>query len=204
MPRRIASECRETRDKAAASDIRGIGCGLELIEFSFPDGGSYVCSNEKASAEAILRKNKKLWPAVVIFPSGLTPELLYAQCTFKYAPHHHYNYKEASGINNFLRKGNLVEFMREYEVKSLIVGPAPLAAAFSRIGELRVDRSLFVIGPDARAIPYHTNAPDENSVRSSQKPTATGSRQPDAGRGRTLESPTTPSKLRSLLGRLFR
>jgi hypothetical protein len=153
MPRMITEGAsRAPKETATIADERGIGCGKEYISFSFPEGGSYVCDKEKALAELILDRNQHLWPAVVIFPSGLRPQLLYAQCTFKYESFHEHNYKEAGGINNFLSKGCLLEFLREYNIASLIVAPWALADNFYSLDEPRIEESLFVIESDGGAV----------------------------------------------------
>jgi hypothetical protein len=157
MPRRIVGDTAQLpAGKTTVADERGIGCMQEYISFSFPNGKSYLCKREKETAEAVLKENESLWPAVVIFPSGLTPEIVYAQCTFKYRSYDDHNYKEASGINNFLRKGRLVEFMREYNVASVIVGPPSLADSFYALDEPRIEESLFVIGPNGSAVRYRS------------------------------------------------
>jgi len=139
---------RSPKGTDTVADQQAIGCAREYISFSFPDGGSYVCDKEKAIADLILDRNRPIWPAVVIFPSGLRSELLYAQCTFKSDPRHDHSYKEAGGINTFLAKGSVVEFLREYNVASLIVGPRSLADVFYRLNEPRIEESLFVIESD--------------------------------------------------------
>jgi hypothetical protein len=147
--RMITEGAEPTKGQTSVSYQRAIGCAKENISFSFLDGGSYVCTKEKAIAELILNRNKNLWPAMIIFPTGLATELLYAQCTFKLDSRHDYTYKEAAGINKFLSKGCVLEFLREYNVASVIIAPRSLADAFYALNEPRIEESLFVVKSDA-------------------------------------------------------
>jgi hypothetical protein len=154
--RRIIGDGPKSDNQKSVADERGIGCMQEYIVFSFPDEKSYVCEREKKLADAILQKNKNLWPAVVFFASGLSPELIYAQCTFPLRPSDDYNYKEASGLNNFLRRDAVVPFMREYNVSSLIVCSGSLADGLYGLDEPRIEESLFVVKDNTfRAERYH-------------------------------------------------
>jgi hypothetical protein len=143
--RRIIGDAPTSGDPQSLADERGIGCMQERIVFTLADGKSYVCEREKQLAEAILQNNKTLWPAVVFLTSGLSPELIYAQCTFPLRPNDSHNYKEASGLNNFLKRGAVLPFMREYNVSSLIVCSGSLADRLYRLDEPRIEESLFVV-----------------------------------------------------------
>lgn len=193
MPRRIIGDTPKVpAEQATIADERGIGCMLEVISFGFPDGKSYVCNKEKELADAVLARNRALWPAIVMFPLGLSADMIYAQCTFKYSPDTDHNYKEASGINNFLRKGRLVEFMREYNVASLLVGPQSLADSFYALDEPRIEESLFVITGAAAAIRYRAEPPKTRKSVAS-KPTATKNIAPGIHRGAVRSQPNRPS-----------
>jgi hypothetical protein len=207
MPRRIIGDTPQLpAGKATVADEGGIGCMQEYVSFSFPGGESYLCKKEKEFAEAILIKNKTLWPALVIFPSGLTPEIVYAQCTFKYRSDDDYTYKEASGINNFLRKGRLVEFMREYNVASVIVGPTSLAASFHALGEPRIEESLFVIGQNGTAVRYRAE-PKKARTRAARGKGPKAALQPRTAPPVDIRRPATPSSrtglIRNILRKLF-
>lgn len=154
MPRMITQTASSTSlESPTVADQSAIGCGRKYISFTL-DNGSYFCDKEKAVAELILDRNICLWPAVVFLPTGIHPDLLYAQCSFKYAECHDFNYKEAGGINRFLAKGCVLEFMRDYSVASLIVVPRPLADGLYSLDEPRIEESLFVLDSNGRAVSY--------------------------------------------------
>jgi hypothetical protein len=152
MPRIVGD--KPHRLPKTTADQWGVGCMLPRIRFDLPNGASYTCDTEYLAAEAILNHHRPLWPAVVIGPTALSPELLYAQCSFRYRPGDDNNYKEASGINNFLRTGRLVEFMREYNVASLLVLSQQLAGRFYDLHEPRIEDSLYVVGLHGSIVRY--------------------------------------------------
>jgi hypothetical protein len=168
MPRMITEGASAApKESATVADQRAIGCGQEYISFTFPDGGNYLCDKEKKFAEVVLNRNQELWPAVAIFPTGLATELLYAQCSFKYTASHNHKYKEAAGIKKFLSKGCVVEFLREYNVNSLIVGPRALADVFYALDEPRIEESLFIIDSEAGAVTRYRSRPQKESKSAS-------------------------------------
>jgi hypothetical protein len=154
MPRRIIGQVARKSGQSAVADEVGIGCMQEYISFQLGQGKNYLCDKEKNFADRALDKNSTLWPAVVIFPTGLHSDLIYAQCTFPLRPGDKYLYKEASGVNNFLRPGRLIEFIREYNVSSLMVSPTVLAGRFFSLKDPRIEESLFVLENDLRVVPY--------------------------------------------------
>jgi hypothetical protein len=130
---------------ATAADEPGIGCYKGHITFTLPDGTEHVLDAEKDLATTILSRNRNLQPAIVLMPCRLTPSLLYAQCSFDRG------YKEASGVNNFLRKGRIINYMRQHSVASLIAVTAQLAEALYLLNEPRIQESLYLFVDTPRA-----------------------------------------------------
>jgi hypothetical protein len=153
-----------------------------------------------------LARNKSLWPAIVIFPSGLAPEIVYAQCTFTYRPNDAHTYKEASGINNFLRKGRLVEFIREYNVASLMVRPKSLADSFYyALDEPRIEESLFVVEQNGSAVPYRSERKKAHGISATGGRPLEGALPPQTAPAvDPATSSSGPSLIPSILKRLFR
>lgn len=139
----------KTEGEPTIADEPGIGCYLDHIEFKLPGGKSHILDVEKKVASSILTRNPGLQPAMVIVPCRISADFLYAQCSFDRG------YKEASGINNFLRKNRIVNFMRKHSVASLITVTPTLAEALYSLNEPRIEESLFlVLKPDTPPVRY--------------------------------------------------
>jgi len=141
------------------ADQRALGCRREMIGFNFPDQTSYMCEREKRFAEAVLERNQSSWPAFVMFPTNLSPELIYAQCSFKHTLGDDYNYKETAGIHVFLAAGgSLSAFIAEYGVVALFVGPQALADSVYALDEPLVQHVLYALDINSGAVKRYIRA----------------------------------------------
>jgi hypothetical protein len=77
MPRIIGDAANSAERSDSIADFRGLGCNVGTIKFDLGDGKQYVFDQEKRSAELLLKNNAALFPAVVMLPSGLSPELIF-------------------------------------------------------------------------------------------------------------------------------
>jgi hypothetical protein len=135
--------------KATAADWPGIGCYRPYISIGLPDGTSHLLDVEKDLATTILSQNRDLQPAMVLMPCRLSPALIYAQCSFDGG------YKEASGKNNFLRRGRIINYMRKHSVASLIAVTPELAGELYSLSEPRIEDSLYLfLGTDETPVLY--------------------------------------------------
>lgn len=145
---RIVTPIPDPAGETTLEDERGIGCWLDYIEFRLPDGKSYILDVEKEFATRVLGHCGAILPSVVLMPCRLTA-LLYAHCSFNG------DYKEASGVNNFLREGRIVNYMRMHKVASLVAVTPALAEALYALAEPRIEESLYlVLDPDKAPLRY--------------------------------------------------
>ena len=121
----------------------GMLCPNETMELTLGNE-KYDFKRETASALTILKANPGLWPAIVCFPSRLTPAIIFLHATFPKFEGGKIWAKGEARRDYFLNPA-LMSVVRDYGVKSVIVGKTDLLREIAALDEPRLDDSLYEV-----------------------------------------------------------